>query len=654
MTKHRAVLLTIITSILLLAISSPYPISAENEIIISRGESFIISIELLQNGSYGDPVPNQPVEFFDQTYDTYIGSTFTDTNGEASFEHAFLYGHPLGFTLINVTYRGNSSLALAPSCQWTQVLVVSTSTIEIQVSDISLSPGDYLTFYVHLKDDSDLPIQDAALDVYCNEILLTTARTNSSGYVEYNINCNNTWYQLGQNSIYIIFDGDMNSYQRATSETFLIEVNQIPTSIQAVEISQNSIEINKTVKISAVGFFDTEFMIFTTLGLYVDDTKLMDIETNGTGYVEINLHLDENFALGTNYLQIVYSGTERYSPTSHEVELFITSPAILNIFVEELIVIHEDTEIFVELHDELNRSIPNVTITLVDTHSGQHGTLVSVSNNSRYKFSILVEGDRGERSILIDLSRNPFLSNYSYHFVFIAWSKPSLVVEKSNILGYASPLQSVTFDMHLSDYDGNLIDCLIEVYSSTHENISNYTTNSKGTTIVSITASEDEGFQYLNIYYNGSYLQYILPNEIQICFSVSKVLPVRITLIDYSVVDTLKSIFISLSIIALNGTSLDGISLDYFWLDSQGYSLSEMGIINFQLQLPLSAGIYTLSYKVKESKGTLPCEGEILIIINTLDANVGEGIGILGITAVLISSLSIPIITIIRRRYIIG
>ena len=653
MKKHRIILLTIVTSAFLLAIYCPYPVSADNEIVVSRGENFTISIVLLQNGSYGDPVPNQPVEFFDQTYNTFIGSTFTDIYGEAHLEYAFLHSHPLGSTLINVTYRGNSSLALAPSCQWTQVIVVSTSAIEFQIATTILSPGDHLIFSTLLTDDTDFPIQNAILAVYCNEILLTTGRTNNTGFIEFNIDCNDTWYQLGQNSIQITFDGDMISYHRATTETFFIEVNQIQSSIQVLDTSQEFPRINQTVSMTVVGFFDAKPMNFTVLSLYLDETKLLDVSTNSTGHANITFHLGENFVLGTNYLQITFSGTERYTSSVLEVPLFVTSYALLEISIEEPIVVGELTEIFVDLHDELNRSIPNATITLIDTYSEQHGTLISSPSSTKYEFSIFIEGAKGERFFHIDLSMNPFLLNHSLDVSFIVWSRSDLVVTKSSILGYASPLQSVTFEVHLSDYEGNLPACLIEVYSPVFETISEYITTAEGTTTVSIIASEEEGLYYLHIYYGGNIQEYILPNELQINFSVLKVIPVRITLLDYSV-DALKTISVKLSIIALNGTPLDGIVLDYYWLGSQGYSVSETGVVNLHLQIPIRADIYTLSYEIHEINGILPCQGKLLIIISSIDANAGEGIGILGIITGLSSSLSIPVIALMRRKSIIG
>ncbi len=654
MKKSQIILLTIVTSVFLLTMYCPYPVSADNEIIVSRGENFTISIVLLQNGSYGDPVPNQPVEFFDQTYNSFLGFTFTDANGEAHLEYTFLLDHPLGSTLINVTYRGNPSLALAPSCQWTQVIVVSTSTIEFQITTTMLSPGDHLIFSTLLIDDTDFPIQNAILAVYSNEILLTTGRTNNTGFIEFNIDCNDTWYQLGQNSIQITFDGDMLSYNRATTETFLIEVNQIQSSIQVLDTSQEFPRINQTVSMTVVGSFDTEPMDFTTISLYLDEIKLLDVSTNSTGHANITFHLGKNFVLGTNYLQIIFTGTERYTPSVLEIPFFVTSYAFLEVSIEEQIVVGEFTEIFVDLHDELNRSIPNATIALIDTYSEQHGTLISSLSSARYEFSIFIEGAKGERSLHIDLSINPFLLNHSFDVSFIAWSKSDLVVIKSSILGYASPLQSVTFEVHLSDYEGNLPACLIEVHSPVLETISEYITTAEGTTTVSIIASEEEGLHYLSIYYSGNHQEYILPNELQISFSVLKVMPVRIALVDYSISDVLKSISVKLSIIALNGTPLDGTVLDYYWLGSQGYAVSEMGVINLHLQIPTRADIYTLSYETNEINGILSCQGELLIIISSIDANSGEGIGIFGIITGLSSSLSIPVIALIRRKSVIG
>ena len=50
------------------------------EFVACRGDEITITARLLQNGSYGDPVPFQEVYFFDQTYNTFLGTSFTDIN----------------------------------------------------------------------------------------------------------------------------------------------------------------------------------------------------------------------------------------------------------------------------------------------------------------------------------------------------------------------------------------------------------------------------------------------------------------------------------------------------------------------------------------------------------------------------------------------
>ena len=92
-------------------------VSAYNEVQVVRGKAIAITSILVQNGSHGDYVPNQRIVFFDQTYNTQLGSDMTDANGVASISWNIPINHPLGPTIINATFFGNESLSLAPSCQ---------------------------------------------------------------------------------------------------------------------------------------------------------------------------------------------------------------------------------------------------------------------------------------------------------------------------------------------------------------------------------------------------------------------------------------------------------------------------------------------------------------------------------------------------------
>ena len=41
--------------------------SADENLVAIRGESATLAVILLQNGTYGEPVPEQTINFFDQT-----------------------------------------------------------------------------------------------------------------------------------------------------------------------------------------------------------------------------------------------------------------------------------------------------------------------------------------------------------------------------------------------------------------------------------------------------------------------------------------------------------------------------------------------------------------------------------------------------------
>ena len=101
-------LLLIAMGVILIAGIGITPTSAAETPVVSRGESFTLSATLLTNGTSGNPLSNQEVFFFDQTYNELMGIAVTDTEGQASIDYAFQSSHPLGLTIVNITFRGNA------------------------------------------------------------------------------------------------------------------------------------------------------------------------------------------------------------------------------------------------------------------------------------------------------------------------------------------------------------------------------------------------------------------------------------------------------------------------------------------------------------------------------------------------------------------
>ena len=132
--------------------------SAEEETIVHRGDNVIITACLFQNGTYGDPVQYQIVEFFAESSDDFIGLARTDINGYASIVWDVPNDYPLGSMIMNVTFRGNQSLALLPAYQQISMLVFSSTEIALEVQDYSLAPLDDLCFVVTLVNDLQEPL----------------------------------------------------------------------------------------------------------------------------------------------------------------------------------------------------------------------------------------------------------------------------------------------------------------------------------------------------------------------------------------------------------------------------------------------------------------------------------------------------------------
>lgn len=649
------VLFAAIACLLLMTIGNSQTVSAEGEIVVSRGEDFVISITLLQNGSYGDPVPYQPVEFFDQTYDTYLGIAFTDANGQATLSSLFSYSHPLGPTLINATYHGNISLALSPSYQWTQIIVVSSTTIETSVPNTSFSPGDSLHFSALIKDDSEAPIVAVILSIYSNDTLLATEITNTSGYADFIITCDKSWFDLGENSILVTYGGNVTFFHRASETVFSVNGFQIPTSIQVENTPQNTFSFKENVTLSFIGLIDSAYMSFTALDLFLNDYFLTTITTNETGCVLATLKIDERFNLGPNTLRIRYSGTDRFEQSFCEVTLTVVSLAILDIKSPEIIEINDHANITISLYDELNREITGTSITLSDPITGYNRTISSLPNQSAFNYQILITGNKGERIFFINITDSVYLLNTSYSFILHIWSRPNLVLTESNIMGYASPLQYVIFELRLTDHYTNLSNQNIEVWTSDNILIINSTTNQTGFVSINFTTDEVEDYYTYHIIYKGNLSNYILEKQIELGFYVLHTLPIRIILLEYLVHDSSMQISVHLNIIALNGTLLDGVALDYFWLNLQGNDQSDSaGNIHLQLPIPNNVGIYTLSFEVHQISGILPNSGDLFITVDTIDVNIGQGIGIHVLLASLIASFSIPIIPFLRQRYISG
>ncbi|MHA2152314.1 MAG: hypothetical protein ACXAAQ_10060, partial [Candidatus Thorarchaeota archaeon] len=297
--------------------------------------TFLGRVTILQNGSYGEPVQNQSIHYFDQTYNTFLGSSNSNQNGIASLDWDIPLDHPLGLTVINATFYGNESLSLSPSSQRVTIIVLSCTHLEVNQIPMMLAPGDLLSFSVHLVDDSNISISNVPLTVSTDTLSLASEITNSTGYAVFEIECNSSWITLGENNINISYEGDPINFLDGTEFLFTVEINQISTYLNFDSSYQNMIELDTVFDIEMTLSDENNTLPDEVLEVTLDSSHLTYITTNSSGTASFNIRIDERFSLGIHSLKIHYNGTHRYSQSSLEAILEICSPITISVQVSE-------------------------------------------------------------------------------------------------------------------------------------------------------------------------------------------------------------------------------------------------------------------------------------------------------------------------------
>ncbi|MGD2072338.1 MAG: hypothetical protein PVG65_02490, partial [Candidatus Thorarchaeota archaeon] len=154
MKLNHALAICVSIGILFLISSTTTNVSANDQFVVCRGDTVQISVRLLTNGTYGVPAPHQIIEFFDESNNLFIDSVTTDLNGYASIDWYIPLSYRLGITIVNATFRGNDTCALAPSHQQVSIIIKTTTYLDIQVDKVNLVPTDQLIFTILLTDDN--------------------------------------------------------------------------------------------------------------------------------------------------------------------------------------------------------------------------------------------------------------------------------------------------------------------------------------------------------------------------------------------------------------------------------------------------------------------------------------------------------------------
>ncbi|MEE9540473.1 MAG: hypothetical protein V3V85_03145 [Candidatus Thorarchaeota archaeon] len=647
-------MLIVLAAIFLLFVCGTTTVSAEGENVVSRGETITITAQLLQNGTYGDPVVNQKIEFFDQTHDSFLGSDMTDSNGLAHIDWPLPSEHPLGFMMINATFRGNQSLSLSPSCHWMPLTVVSSTAMEIQVEDSDLAPGDDLFLIVRLLNDMNEPLSDASLMVVSNSLALGSGITNDTGYVSFSLHCNTSWAQLGANTVSVIYEGDLALFQEGVESSFSVTVEQIATLIKHDNALSDIVTLNDSITLSLTLWANEETLPIGLMMVSLDGTTHSSVTTNGSGVATLDLQINEAISLNNHTLIIEYTGTDRYSISILRIHFIVTSPVLIEVLLPEYIVTGAELGISVVVQDILNRPIPSVSITILDTLTENAVTKPVTGNNNPTLLLLPITGPRGIREFVITVNEAQYLTNGTHRFSEPVWFRPTLSLNQSNILGFASPRQEILLVVHLINNDANYSDKLVEVYSIDNTLVTQSITNQSGiATMAFLAPSSEDHFVFL-IVYSGNESAYELSVILEYSFTVAKTIPVIIIFNYYEIIPQLKEIHVQLTIQGLNGSLLRSIPISYVWLSANmEIDSSNDGLINLQLAIPSTPGSYLLSYESEASGSLQSYAGSVVIVIGEADVSAAQGIGIIALAIGSCLSISLVSIPLIRRRYML-
>lgn len=622
--------------------------NADEEYVAVRGETITISVMLLQNGTYGNPVPDQEIEFYDQTNNLLLGTATTNITGIASIDWNIPVDYILGPTIINATFRGNDSLFLAPSYQSFILNILASTEIIIQNAPLVLAPGDTLSFSVVLLDDVANPINNRTLFVFSNDILLATTVTNSTGGASLAIHCNSSWSILGENVIRIVHNQDIGSYYEQAEALFSIEIQKLHTSIQS-NFSLDSILLDENLN------FDIELSsidggISTNLEVLLDGSPLTIATTDISGNSTINLDIDEQFSLGHHFLTIYYNGSERYSESSCTIEFDVISPAIFDITIFSPAVVGLDTDIDISLCDVLGRPIESV-ITLSDTSNGYNITIQTPHDTIDINFKFTFFGPVGLHDLLIEIG-NEFVTNKTIMHNIVIWSQPELTLLYSNTLNFASPNQELIFNIQLTDWSGNIsyqsIDLLLD-----DERITSVITDGSGLAVISTIAPRHEGIYNFSVVYPMNVTRYELPTKLDYSLTVSILIPVLVELDYYEVIPPLQKVTVHIQVKCLNGSLIEGIQINIIWQSIENSEITQKGgLAVIHLPVPETSGNYTLCYTIEQSHNLAFSTGTINISISLIDVLTSQGIGISGFAIGILASFTIVAIPLIRQKYL--
>ncbi|MFX1416679.1 MAG: hypothetical protein ACFFC0_07690, partial [Promethearchaeota archaeon] len=497
-------------------------------------------------------------------------------------------------------------------------------------------------------------IANGLIAVYHDDFLLAADYTNETGQATFNLGSNPSWYSLGNNEIRAVYEPAASRYHNRSEHSIMVEVQQILTSIGLEDMNGTQLQPDEFLWLKLNASAEGEGLPNAYLSVLLDGRFISSTITDAFGVTEQLVHIDYLSGLGPHRIRIEYSGTECYMAAHLEVDIVVTSPVMVSLILPDYTILGDESQIQLEVHDSLGRPIPGVHITIQDESINETMSVPVLPGHINTQFKHVFRGPTGIRSLLATVSGNPYLTNTTQPFSTTVWLKPTISIIETNILGYASPGQRLSFRFQLNSSGTCLPDRLIEARIDDTV-LPSQITDSYGFANVTLSAPETQGLHVLLLRINGSLLSYELSSVLEYIIVVSRVIPVQVDLTRYIISPELREIRVYLMIRCLNGTVLDGVTLYYKWLAISAFKVStQSGLAELILPMPPNAGVHELYHYTEGTQHLYPSSGHTLIEVSEADVQATQGIGIPGLVLALCVSVSIVVIPALYRKHLIS
>lgn len=627
---------------------------AEEAASVCRGEEIIICVTLLQNGTYGEPVPYQLVEFFDQTNNSPLGTTYTDSLGFGSITWQIPVDYQLGITTVNATFRGNASLFLAPTSASVLLHIISSTEIRTNLTYLESAPGDVVTITAQLLDDQQMPVSEAAIQIRRDSQTIAVSYTNSSGFAHFLISCNASWLALGENTVRIIYEHNSLRHHKGCEEEITIQMQQVESFITATKNITESVSLGTGIEFQITLLSSEGPIASSIIQIMLEGHIVLETVTDHQGNCSAIIEVDDRFSLGSHTLILQYGGSDRYSLCYTVASFFVTSSVNFTVHIPDEVVAGTTIEVNVIATDFLGRAITGLVLDFNDNTSGVQLKEYFQTNSTQITFTVPIEGPIGNHTILLLASGNSHIETSSFEIIVSVWSRPTFTLVYSSIANYAWPGQDVIVEVQLGDFLGNLANTDVTIRLDGIEQPS-IATNTEGLVSLSFSAQSSEQQHSLSLSYIGNSTRYEYGAVWNYTYTVTRTIPVVVHLQNYEFLYPMKQIAVNVHTNGLNGSSLGGLRVCFSWLSTRMERTSSAdGRIVLHLSLPIREGIFILAYSVESVETVDGMNGSLTITINQFDILASEGLGIPAISLTLLLSTAVVAIPTLIRKIPIG